>query len=127
MEISKTKIGKRSKKKTNSFLVETINSSKKNSAWGSVAVYLSSSSRNLPEVNLAKINNNSKEGDTIVVPGKVLAKGFVDKKIRVCAFKFSEEAIAKLKDKKCEVVSIIEEIKVNPKATGVKILIWMNH
>ena len=64
----------------------------------------------------------TEEGDTVVVPGKVLSNGEINKKIRIVALSFSKEAEEKLGKKKCEVVSILEEIKVNPKAEGIKIL-----
>ena len=73
-------------------------------------------------MNLDQIDEKSKEGDTILVPGKVLGTGEVTKKLRIVAFSFSESARQKLKEKKCEMVTILEEIKVNPKAEGIKIL-----
>jgi len=120
---SKTRIKKRMRKKTNTELVETINTAKKNSGWIEVARHLSSPTKEMKEVNLSKIDSNAEEGDTIVIPGKVLGSGEITKKIRVCAFKFSQEAAAKLKNKKCGVAAIIEEIKINPKASGIKIIL----
>ena len=110
------------KRKLNPELVETIIKAKKLEGWIKIAGLLSSPRRNKISVNLDKIDKESKEGDTIVVPGKVLSKGDVSKKIRIAALSFSEKAKGKLKDKKCEIVSILEEIKINPKAKGVKIL-----
>src|SRR3989344_334775 len=103
MEISKTTIKERTEKKTNAKLVETINAARKNSAWTKlrVARYLSASTRMMPEVNLTKLEKHSEAGDIVVVPGKVLGSGSISKKITVYAFKFSEQAIEKLKAKKC--------------------------
>ena len=84
-KISKTKINKRSRKKTNPKLAETIFAAKKNASWLEVAKIISSSTRNAGSVNLDKINATSKQGDIIAVPGKVLGKGEVSKKLRVCA------------------------------------------
>ncbi len=121
-KISTTRIKKRTRNKTNKELVETIQLAKKNPVWLNVSGYLSSSTRNMPEVNLSEIELNSKEGDTIIVPGKVLGEGDITKKLRVCAFKFSHEAFIKLKNKKCETVMLIDEIKKNPKAMGVRVI-----
>jgi large subunit ribosomal protein L18e len=122
MTKSKTLIDNQAKRKTNPELVETILACKKNEKWVKIAGILSSPRRNKIIVNLDALDSNSKEGDTIVVPGKVLGKGDVSKKIRVASLSFSEEARKKLKDKKCEIVTIKEEVKINPKAQGVKVI-----
>ena len=120
---SKTKIDRQTRRKTNPEVVETIIKAKKNEKWLRIAEILSSPRKNKIAVNLDKIEKESKEGDTIVIPGKVLSQGGISKKIRLVALSFSEEAERKLKEKKCEIVSIIKEIEINPKAQGVKILI----
>ncbi len=56
------------------------------------------------------------------MPGKILSEGSIDKKIKVVAFNFSEKAKAKLIKEGCEVKSILEEIKSNPEAKGLKII-----
>jgi len=119
---SKSKIEKKLRKKTSSKLVETIIKAKKQKGWLKIAEILASSTKNMAEVNLDKIDKESKEGDTIIVPGKVLSKGEVNKKIRISALFFSQTAEEKLRKKNCEVVSILEEIKENPKGEGIKII-----
>ncbi len=123
---SKTQIEKQTKRKTNSELVETIRNAKKNEKWLKVASLLSAPRKKRFEANLDKIDRESKEGDSIVIPGKVLSQGEINKKIRVIAVGFSESAKKKLLNSKCEVVYIIDEIKNNPEAKGVKILKWKN-
>lgn len=120
--MSRTKTEKKLKRKRNPFLVRSIILAKKLKQWDVVAQMLSAPRKKRIEKNLDEINRVTKEGDTLVVPGKVLGKGSVDKKIRVCAFSFSQEALRKLKERKCEVVNIEEEIKINPRYQGVKIL-----
>ena len=58
-KISVTKIKKRAREKTNKELVDTINLAKKNYGWLKISKYLSSSTRNMPEVNLSRIESNS--------------------------------------------------------------------
>src|SRR3989344_6034565 len=111
---SKTLIDKQMKKKTNPDLVKTIIKAKKNNKWLEVASILSSPRRNKISVNLEKIEKETKEGDSVVIPGKVLGDGSISKKIRVAALGFSKEAKEKLKSKKCEIVTILQEIKINP-------------
>ena len=119
---TKTKIEKQTKRKTNPELVQTILLAKKSKEWLAIANVLSGSRRNRIDINLEKIDEETKPGDTVVVPGKVLSLGEIDKKIRICALSFSGKAKEKLLNSKCEVVSILDEIKKNPKATGVTIL-----
>ncbi|PIN77112.1 50S ribosomal protein L18e [Candidatus Woesearchaeota archaeon CG10_big_fil_rev_8_21_14_0_10_34_12] len=116
--ISKTRLDRKLKRKTNSRLVETIILAKKKKNWLQVANLLT---RKLA-VNLDKIEKESKEGDTVVIPGKVLGGGILLKKVRVAAFSYSGSAKEKLKNVKCEATPIEEEINKNPEAKGVKII-----
>ena len=119
---SKTKIEKQLKRKINPELVETIIKAKKNDKWLGIASLLSAPRKLKIYVNLEKIEKESKEGDTIIVPGKVLSQGDISKKIRIAALSFSQQAREKLKNRKCEIVTIKEEISKNKEAKGVKIL-----
>ncbi len=120
--ISKTKLKRRAGKKTNPILVETISGALKNQNWREIAKLLSASARKNISVNLFEIDKQTKIGDTVIIPGKVLSKGNVTKKIRICALAISETAKEKLKETKSEIVSILEEITKNPQAEGVKVL-----
>ena len=119
---SKTKIEKQTQKKRNPEIVETIRAAKKKEKWIKIARILSGPRRKMPSLNLTDINKDSKEGDTVVVPGKVLSQGEINKKIKVVALGFSEKAREKLMKSKSNPTDILEEIKKNPDAKGVKIL-----
>jgi len=119
---TKTLIEKQTNRKTNLNLVATIKLTKKNDAWLNVAGMISGPKRKRLDVNLDKINDESNDGEIIVVPGKVLSQGEVDKNLKVVALSFSEKAREKLLKAKCEVSTIAEEVKKNPSAKGVKIL-----
>lgn len=119
---SNTLIVKQTKKKTNPELAMSIIEARKNEKWFPISAIISGPRSRRAAVNLDKIDKIAKEGDTIVVPGKVLGVGKISKKIRISALAFSEEAKEKLKDKKCEIVTILEEIKSNPKASGIKLI-----
>lgn len=121
-KISKTKIKVHVRKKTNPALAETIRAASRHTPWLPLAKRLAGSTRRYASVNLAKIEKTTTIGDTILIPGRVLSAGEVSKKIRVCALGFSESAREKLNKTKSEAVSIIEEIKINPKAQGLKII-----
>ncbi len=121
---SKTKIEKQSWKKGNPTLVETIRAAKKTGSdfWLKVAGILSGPRRTQIAINLNDIEKATKEGDSVVFPGKVLSQGEVGKKIAVAAFAFSEKAREKLLKNKSHILSILEEIKKNPNAEGLRIL-----
>lgn len=111
---TKTKIDKQIQKKSNKELVATIIAAKKKDKWLKVARILSGPRRKAVSLNLEEINENSKDGETIIVPGKVLSQGEMDKKIKIVALSFSEKAKEKLLKSKIPSSSIIEEIKKNP-------------
>lgn len=119
---TKAKIEKQLKKKTNPVLVETIILAKKNKGWQDVASVLSYPRRKRIEKNIGEISEQSKVGEIVIIPGKVLSMGEIDKKIKVGALYFSEKAKEKLNKAGCETLSIHEEIKKNPEAKGIKVL-----
>lgn len=119
---SKTLIKKQLERKTNPELVATIREAVKNEKWVPVAEMLSGASGKQSSVNLDDIENETKTGDTVIVPGKVLSGGDISKKVRIAALGISEKAKEKLKETKSEFVSILEEIKKNPKMEGVKVI-----
>ncbi len=86
--------------------------------WKRVADDLDKSSRRRVEVNLSRIARASKEGETVVVPGKVLGSGELPHKVRVVAHSFSQSARKKLKEAKCESMSIKEFLEKNPEGSG---------
>ena len=119
---SKTLIEKQLKRKTNPELVQTIIASKKNLKWIEVSSSLSGLSNERVVFNLDFIDKQAKEGETIVIPGKVLSMGELNKKIKIVALAASKSAIEKINKNGSTFITIIEEIKLNPEAKGIKIL-----
>ena len=124
--ISRTKIKKGLSKKTDPEIVETIKlamgAAKKNLEWGKIAKVLSGPRKNYSRVNVGQIDRSSKEGDTVIVPGKVLSSGSISKRVKVCVLSFSELAVKKILKTKSEYVMLSEEISKNPNADGIKII-----
>ncbi len=85
--------------------------------WKSIAWDLE---KHFREVNLNKINRNTKEGDVVVVPGKVLGYGDLDHKVTVVAYSFSNSAFEKI-NKKGKAVKL-DEFANEGKVRGVKII-----
>ncbi len=87
--------------------------------WKRIADDLSYSTRRRREVNLYKINRYAKNKETIVVPGKVLGDGILDKHATVAAWQFSKSASEKLGK---NAITIQELMKENHKGKGVRII-----
>ena len=119
---SKTKIQKQSKKKTNLYLVDTINTAKKNEKWLSVASSLTGTRKNKISINLGEVEKRSENSKIIVVPGKILSSGELTKKIKIVALGISSKAKEKILKSGGTFTTILEEIKLNPEGKGIKIL-----
>lgn len=114
--------------KTDPNLVRLINDLKKESReketaiWRDIALRLEKPSRNWAEVNLSRLERYANEGDIIVVPGKVLGAGALNKKVTVAAFKFSAAARKAIEDAGGKNITIPELVEQNPQGNGVRIM-----
>jgi len=117
--ISKTKISKRAKKKTNLELVKTIELAKKNDLLD-LAKKLSGPTRKQKKINLDELDK-LKENKIIVV-GKVLGNGNIKGKKEISALSFSEQAKEKLKKAGCDIKTIKQKIEKDKKLEGVKVI-----
>ena len=117
--ISKTQLNKRKKKKTNSELVETIELARKNNLL-ELGKKLSGPTRKQSKVNLDDLNKLKEE--KVIVVGKVLGKGEINKRMKVAALSFSEKAREKLKKAGCAVFTIKTAIEKNKEIEKVKII-----
>ena len=119
---SKSRIERKAKRKTSPSLMEAIRESKKLENWNQVSDLISSPKRKSIILNLSQINEMSKDGESVVVPGKVLSQGEIGKKIRLIALRFSKMAEEKLLKSKTEFSYIRDEIKKNPQAKNLRVL-----
>jgi large subunit ribosomal protein L18e len=112
---------------TNPILVELVNELKKKAQehncniWKRIAIDLEKPTRKRRIVNLYKINKYTKNNETIIVPGKVLAVGDLDHKVTIAAFSFSGNAMEKI-NKLGKAVYISELIRESPKGKGIRII-----
>jgi len=90
--------------------------------WKDVAERLAKPRRLYAEVNLSKIQRYAREGETILVPGKVLGSGELDKKVAVAALSFSEKAKSKIEASGGRCLTILELLRENPKGSNVRII-----
>lgn len=95
----------------------------KSAAWKDIAKKLGGARRKKVEVNISVINRHAKDGETIVVPGTVLAGGEINKPVTVAAWRFSTAAAEKIKKAKGITMTIEELLKKNPKGSKIRIMV----
>ena len=115
--ISKGKIEKRMKKKSDSDLVKTIIQLKRSNL--EVAKELAKPKRRWSAVNLKDLSHV--EGD-VLVAGKVLSAGDLLSPKKVVAWSFSQKAREKIKDSKGKAILLTEELNKNPELKGLSIV-----
>jgi large subunit ribosomal protein L18e len=103
-------------------LLKTTSRENEVNIWRDIADRLEAPSKNYAEVNLSKINRYAANGETIIVPGKVLGTGMLEMSVRVAALNFSEAASEKIREAQGECMSIEQLISANPKGSRVRIL-----
>ncbi|MBI1974172.1 50S ribosomal protein L18e [Candidatus Micrarchaeota archaeon] len=106
---------------TNKQLLQTIAECRKTKKpfWLAVANLMARPNRRRIRVNLWQIGRHAKDGETVVVPGRVLGNGELKGKVRVAAFWFSASASKKLGDDALPLASVLAQ---NPNGTGLHIM-----
>jgi large subunit ribosomal protein L18e len=108
---------------SNPVLLETIDllQEQDSPVWSSVAENLGKVNRRRAEVNLSDIERVAEDGDTIVVPGKVLGSGYLTKEVNVAAFKASNSAKNQINDNG-DFMFIQDLVEENPEGEEVRIV-----
>jgi len=115
-------------KPTNPELIRVVKMLKKRSKetgerlWKYAAEKLMKPKRRRVEVNVSRINRYTKEGETILVPGKVLGAGVIDHPVTVAAFGFSKKAIEKIEAAGGKCLSIEELLRMGVPASKVRVM-----
>lgn len=118
----------RTRKKSNPRVMEVVRILKKASwdhdapIWRDVAKRLEKPKRSWAEVNVGQIDNLCNDGETIIVPGKVLGAGEITKKVTVGAFSFSKSAEEKIRSSGGKAVVIEEIVKKMPNGKNIRII-----
>ena len=90
----------------------------KSKFWFAVGKRLSTPRRNRVAVNVSQLRRNVKDGETVVVPGKLLGAGSIDRKVTVAAYHFSNTAAEKLRasgSKLMLIEDLLKEDKIGKK------------
>ena len=103
-------------------LVELEEKAQQSRFWKSAVKDLTKQSRQQRTVNVYKIDRYARDGETVLVPGKVLSVGEINKPVAVAAVNFSAEAKRKIIEAKGKALSIKELLQSNPDGKKVRIL-----
>ncbi len=90
--------------------------------WRDIALRLESPAKNWAEINVGKINRYADEDEIVVVPGKLLGAGEIEKKVTVAAYRASVQARDKIEKAGGRSMSIEELVAQNPKGSKVRIM-----
>jgi large subunit ribosomal protein L18e len=89
--------------------------------WAAVAEDLERATRKHAAVNLSVLARSTKQGEIIIVPGKVLGDGEIAHALTIAALGFSQNAQSKLKASKATIMTIKELVAKDPKGKTVRI------
>ena len=90
--------------------------------WKRIASELEGPTGRIRAVNLSRIDLYSKDNEIVIVPGKVLSMGSLSKKITIAAYKYSKNALAKIRESGSKAITIYDLVKSNPKGAKVRII-----
>ncbi len=90
--------------------------------WAKLAEYALKPSIARRDINLNRIDQLTKENDTVIFPGKVLGTGNILHKITLCSFSISNSAANKILERGGKLISHSDLIKQNPTGKGVVLL-----
>lgn len=116
-------------RKNNPQLVSLVNklyslsAAQKSSIWRDVARRLEQPTKGRATVNLSKLDRVADDGETVLVPGKLLGFGNISKKVTVSAYSHSGSAQKKLTEAGCSLISIEELLAANPKGSNIRIIV----
>ncbi len=124
-----SRIRRLQKRKTNPNLVRLIDdllrASAENDAkvWKEIAERLAKPLRNYAEVNVGKLERYGREGEMVLVPGKVLGSGELSKPLTVAAWRFSGSAREKIERAGGRCIGFLDAVKQNPGGKKVRIIV----
>lgn len=90
--------------------------------WSDIADRLEKPRRTHAEVNLGRIERYAEEDETVIVPGKVLGSGVLQKNVTVAAVDFSSTAETKIQQADGETIRLEQALEQNPDGTNVRVI-----
>jgi large subunit ribosomal protein L18e len=89
--------------------------------WADIADRLEKPRRTHAEVNLGRIERYAQDDETVIVPGKVLGSGVLQKNVTVAAVNFSGTARKKI-DQVGDAVQLEQILDNNPEGSNVRVI-----
>ena len=104
-------------------IVELRRAARSNKApiWATVADRLERPRHRVVPVNVGHLERLTEAGETVIVPGKLLADGPLSKRLTVAAFAYSKEARAKIHAAGGVAITVHDLLKVKPDGAGVRL------
>ncbi len=90
--------------------------------WGSVADRLEGARHRVVPINVGQLERLTEAGETVAVPGKLLADGTLSKRLTIGALGYSEEARAKVHGAGGSALTLAALVKARPDGSGVRLL-----
>jgi large subunit ribosomal protein L18e len=90
--------------------------------WKDLERRLINSRSNRQEINLDKLSKFTKEGDVVIVPGKILGAGNLGHSVIVFAYSISQLASKKINEAGGQILALTDLIEKYPHGSGVKII-----
>ena len=90
--------------------------------WRDLERRLSAPRSNKSEVNIGKLANITKDGETVAIAGKLLGSGSIGHRLTVYALSISEQAANKITQAGGKLISVDDLIQRHPKGRGVRII-----
>ncbi len=114
-------------RKSNPVLVELIGQLKAAGRegapiWRDIATRLEGPSRHWAQVNVSKVAEHLRDGESAVIAGKLLGAGDIDKAVTVVAYNASASAVEKISAAGGKVLTLNEGIQSFPKGEKCRIL-----
>ncbi|MGM0605542.1 MAG: 50S ribosomal protein L18e [Halobacteriota archaeon] len=101
--------------------LKTVSSESETPVWADVATRLEKPRRTHAEVNLGRIERYAQEDETVVVPGKVLGSGVLQKNVTVAAVDFSSTARKKI-EQVGDAMTLEQLTEQNPDGSNVRVI-----
>ena len=90
--------------------------------WKLLENKIKSSRSHRSEVNINKLDHITKDGEIVVIPGKVLGTGILNHKLTVTSFSISVTAMKKILKAGGKVIPLDEFVNQHPNGQGVRII-----
>ncbi len=102
--------------------LKKLSAQKQVKLWKRIAKDLQRPTRIRRKVNLYKVEKHLRNGETALIPGKLLSLGNLTKEVEIAAYQASTQAKEKIQKAGAKFLTIQELMKKNPQGKKIKII-----